>query len=246
MAMSLDQNRLDGASVPRWALTLMCLGALGGALFFLIYTAEGVTRPGYDALTQAISALSLGPGGWVQRANFIGFGLLTIAAAAGWWRALAPGPVAIIYPLLKSLLGVGLVMDGIFSQDPSPQYPPGATIASPPTMHGEIHTLFAYLAIISVALSCFALAVRLARTPGWRVWAVGAVLTGAATMVLISIYGSLIDHGPAGVFERLATGVESVFTLLLVGRLVLQASRGPRLASHAAPTFAAQRSGRQG
>jgi hypothetical protein len=151
---------------------------------------------------------------------------LTIASAAGWWRALTPGGVALLYPLLRGFVGVGLLIDGILSQDPSPQYPPGAAIPSVPTLHADIHALFAYVAITSVALSCFVLAVRLARTPSWRLWAVAAVLTGAATLILIAVYGSLIDHGPAGVFERLATGIESIFSLLLVGRLVLQALQG--------------------
>jgi hypothetical protein len=59
------------------------VGALAGALFALVYLVEGVTRPGYDAFQQAISALSLGSSGWVQQVNFVVFGLFTILTAYG-------------------------------------------------------------------------------------------------------------------------------------------------------------------
>jgi len=47
------------------------LGVAGAVLFTTIYLIEGMTRPDYNALQQPISALSLGPGGWLQQANFI-------------------------------------------------------------------------------------------------------------------------------------------------------------------------------
>lgn len=191
-------------------------------MFPVVYTIEGATRPGYDALTQAISALSLGPGGWVQQANFVIFGIAEIAAAIGWYRVLRPGPAAILYPFMRAASGIGLFMDGLFSQDPSLAYPPGAA-HGPHTTHAEVHALFAYIAITAVALGAFVLAARLARTPGWRPWAAGAALAGLATIVLIAIYGSLVDRGPAGVFERLATLVPALFGALLFARLLIQA-----------------------
>jgi hypothetical protein len=54
---------------------------------------------------------------------------------------------------------VGLIMDGVFSQDPAPGYPAGA-LASHPTMHGQVHTLFAFVAIMAMAAGCFVLAGR--------------------------------------------------------------------------------------
>ena len=73
--------------------------------FTVTYVLEGITRPGYDAGTQPISALSLGPGGWVQRVNFVVFGTLTLLSAVGWYRGLSPGRGAIWFPLIQGING---------------------------------------------------------------------------------------------------------------------------------------------
>src|SRR5437763_1067474 len=122
------QMHLQNTVAPRYAtpsvssiqrLLLIC-GPLGSVLFTTTYLIEGVTRPGYNAWQQAISALSLGPGGWVQVVNFIVYGLLVCCSAAGWRAALKPGVGATLVPLFEGLTGLGLIVCGIFSQDPAP------------------------------------------------------------------------------------------------------------------------------
>ena len=44
---------------------LVSCGGVGAFLFTVTYLIEGITQPGYNAWQQPISALSLGPGGWV-------------------------------------------------------------------------------------------------------------------------------------------------------------------------------------
>jgi hypothetical membrane protein len=217
---------LDGALLSPTTWALVACGTLGGLLFTAGYLIEGATRPGYDPWGQAISALSLGPGGWMQRVNFIVFGLLMIAAAAGWRKLLLPGAGARAFPLLRAAAGLGLVADGIFSQDPVPGYPPGAVTATA-TLPGEIHSLFAFVTITALAGSCLVLARRLAREPHWRGWAAAAVATGVLTLVFIAVFGALGAHGGmAGLFERLSGGINSAFYLALVTRLLIQARAG--------------------
>ncbi|HET9110712.1 MAG TPA: hypothetical protein VFN78_07805, partial [Ktedonobacterales bacterium] len=51
-----------GNGVPSpLTLGLVSCGGIGALLFTVVYLLEGATRPGYDALRQPISALSLGP-----------------------------------------------------------------------------------------------------------------------------------------------------------------------------------------
>ena len=50
-------------------------------------------------------------------------------------------------------------------------------------------------------------------------------MTGLLTLVFIIIFGQLADRGPAGLFERLAITVESLFVVLVVGRLWIQCHR---------------------
>ena len=204
---------------------LVALGTVGGLVFSVAYTLEGATRQGYDWLAQPISALSLGPGGWVQRANFVLFGLLMVASAVGWRRLLAAGRAAVAFPALRALAGVALLLDGVFSQDPSGGYPPGATTAQ--TLTGQLHTGFAALAIGSLAASWFVLARRLKAEPGWRGWAPAAALTGVLSLVFMMAFGAAGAHGGvAGLFERLAGGVDSLLGLALVVALLARLRAG--------------------
>jgi hypothetical protein len=180
-------------------------GTIGGLVFTAAYALEGATRQGYDWLAQPISALSLGPGGWVQSADFVLFGLLMV--------------VSVAFPALRALAGLALILDGVFSQDPSGGYPPGARAAH--TLAGQLHTAFAALAIGSLAASWFVLARRLKAEPAWRAWAPAAALTGVLSLVFIAAFGAAGAHGGvAGLFERLAGGVDSLLGLALVVALL--------------------------
>lgn len=217
-------HTLDGARLTPLTFALICGGALGNLLFVAVYSIEGITRPGYVAWLQPISALSLGSGGWLQQVNFIVFGVLAILAAVGWRQALAPGRASVWYPLLRGVEGLGLIVDGVFSEDPTTGYPHGAVAPTIASAHGTIHSLVAVVAFLSLAISNFVLARRFWREARWRAWAPFAVGVGVATIVLFVVFGSTIAHpglpmGPGGLYERLSTGVDLVFGWLVVLRL---------------------------
>src|SRR5215469_10565269 len=217
----LPRTGLDGRPPSVRAWLLLAAGTVGGLVFTGAYLAEGATRAGYQTLAQPISALSLGPGGWVQQLNFIIFGVLVCLSAAGWRAALAPGRGAVAFPVLRVIAGAGLVMDGLFAQDPSGGYPPGARTGVP-TVHGQVHTLFAMITITALASGCFVLASRFAAEPGWRRWAVFAVAAGVATIVFIAAFGAAGAHGGmAGLWERAAGAATSVLTVAVLARLAV-------------------------
>ena len=164
---------LDGRVLSVRAWLLLAAGTAGGLVFTGVYLAEGATRAGYQTLVQPVSALSLGPGGWVQQLNFVMFGVQVCLSAVGWRAALAPGRGALAFPMLRLIAGVGLVMDGLFAQDSSGGYPPGAR-AGAATVHGQVHTLSAVITITALAAGCFVLAARFAAEPLWRRWPVFA------------------------------------------------------------------------
>jgi len=219
---------LDGGALSVRAWLLLAAGTAGGLAFTGVYLAEGATRAGYQALAQPISALSLGPGGWVQQLNFVVFGVLVCASAAGWRAALAPGRGALAFPALRVAAGVGLVMDGLFAQDPSGEYPPG-TRAGVATVHGQVHILFAMITITALAGGCFVLAARFAAAPPWRRWAVCAAAAGVATVAFIAAFGAAGGHGGlAGLWERAAGGATSVLTVAVLTRLAVAGRRAAR------------------
>jgi hypothetical protein len=218
-------------------LILLTCGTVGSLLFTITYLVEGATRPDYNAWQQAVSALSLGPGGWVQQVNFVLFGVITIFMAFVWRKVLRGGAGATWYPIMRGIEGLGLIVDGFFSQDPAPGYPKGAVLTAP-TLHGELHLIFAFVCITAMAIGFFVLARRFAKEPRWRGWATYSVITGLLTIVFIAIFGAAsAQHSAiAGLFERLATsGVSTPFGLILLIRVWLgtgfaspsPSSRGP-------------------
>jgi hypothetical protein len=219
---SQSQPSLDGALLSPIALFLIGCGAFGGVLFAATYLIEGATRPGYDAIQYAISVLSLGLGGWAQQVNFVVFGALALVSAVGWRMALTSGVGRFWYPLLKAVIGAGLVVDGFFSQDPVAGYPEGSVVGAT-TTHAVVHTLAAIVTITAIAVSCFVLALRFAAEPRWRGWVIYTILTGVLTIALIAAFGAANNYAgaPAGVFERLATGVNTLLSLLIFARLLL-------------------------
>jgi hypothetical protein len=219
------RSGLDGRGPSARSWLLLAAGTAGGVLFTGVYLAEGATRAGYRPLALPISALSLGPSGWVQQLNFIVFGLLVCVSAAGWRTLLAPGRGAVAFPVLRAAAGLGLVMDGLFSQDASGGYPPGARAAAP-TVHGQVHTLFAMVTIVALAAGSFVLARRFAAEPAWRGWSVPAAAAGIATIVFIAAFGAAGAHGGlAGLWERAAGGAASALSLAVLIRLAVM-SRG--------------------
>jgi hypothetical membrane protein len=97
---------------------LLACGVIGGPLFIVIFLVEGATRANYEPLRHPVSSLALGDYGWVQVANFIVVGLLTLAFAAGLRHTLRPGKGSTLGPLLVGIWAVGLLGAGVFVTDP--------------------------------------------------------------------------------------------------------------------------------
>jgi hypothetical protein len=188
---------------------------VGAFLFTASYLLEGVTRPGYDAWQQPISALSLGPGGWMQQANFVVFGVLLALSALGWYRLLTPAPAAPWFALLQGLGGLGLIGAGVFSMDPFPSYPPGTTSSSA-TTHGMLHTICAFVIILALALSCFTLATHFARVLHWREWMVCSYIAGVLMLVLWGAFVEYPTSPAAGLVERLSAGSHDLWMCALL------------------------------
>jgi hypothetical protein len=211
----------DGAAhapIPRALLLWLTVGVAGAVLFTTTYLIEGVTRPDYSAWQQAISALSLGPGGWLQQANFIVFGVCILCMAGAWRKVLRGGVGAVAYPIIRAIEGLAFILVGFFSADPAPGYPPGAQV-TPPTLHGELHNIGAYVIVSAMALGLCVMAWRFARDLHWRGWAVYSVISAILTLYFMARFGMAFTGGNAGLFERLATNMETIWGILLLAYL---------------------------
>ena len=183
---------------------LISCGGIGALLFTAVYLIEGFTRPGYDAWLQAIAALSLGPGGWVQQVNFIVYGILLALSAVGWYRLLAPGRNAIWFPLLQGIGGLCLIGIGVIS------------------VLTLLHIILAWALILSLALGCGALAEQFRSVLHWRGWSVYSYIT----FFLILIFWGAFQQGASGnvgwlvpitgLVERLSAESHSLWLCVLV------------------------------
>lgn len=206
---------------------LLACGVVGPPLFVGVFLIDGATRAGYDPWRHWISHLSLGGRGWLGVANLILFGLLMLGFSPGLRRTFRPGKGSIWGPRLISMLGLGLILGGIFAIDPGLGYPQG-TPQGPVTWHGQVHDLAGALVFGSMTAVCFVLARRFAGDPHWRGWTLPSIFAGVAVaasfltcsvLVLLNFAG-VLPGAPSGFFERLSLVAGGAWISLLALRLL--------------------------
>ena len=110
-AGELSDYRLERRQV---LATLAIAGIAGPIVFVVLVAVQSLAPPDYSQVKLPISALAAWPGGWVQDANFVLFGLLTILFAIGLHLGVRRNRAAVIGPGLLMLSGVGLIIAGFF------------------------------------------------------------------------------------------------------------------------------------
>jgi hypothetical protein len=158
--------------------TLLAYGVVAGPFYVAVSLAQALTRDGFDLGRHPWSLLSNGDLGWIQIANFMATGLMTLAFAVGLRRSLRPGKGATWAPRLVGAYGLSLVCAGAFVADPAQGFPAG----TPPgqaavSWHGMLHFVAGGIGFACLIAACFVLARRFA-TEGRRGWAACSRATG--------------------------------------------------------------------
>jgi hypothetical protein len=168
---------------------LLTCGVLAGPLYMAVYLGQAFTRPGFDITRHTASVLSNGDLGWIQVANFLVCGVLSIAAAIGMRRALRTGRGGTWGPILIGLLGVGTLLAALFTADPVDGFPPGTPLGPPTTITttGLLHFVTALAAFAGWIAASFVFARRFAAL-GQPAWAIFSTATGA--LFLVAFLGS--------------------------------------------------------
>src|ERR1019366_5827171 len=181
-------------------------GIAGPTLFVTVFTIEGWLRPGYRPASMFISALSLGPRGWIQMANFVVVGLAFLLFARGVATEFKEGRAARLGSTLLTIIGCCFVLSGPFVMDPI------TVPAAEMSLHSKLHYAFGALAVTLGPVSCFPFALRFRHDRKWRsfLWwtlAVGTIMTAA--VVLLSVGPTRAPAPPnaynawAGVIQRM-------------------------------------------
>ncbi|MDS1269844.1 DUF998 domain-containing protein [Lipingzhangella sp. LS1_29] len=177
---------------------LATVGALAALGFLAVFTLDGWTRPGFVVGRHPVSALALGPRGWVQTANFWQCGIGMVVGAAG---------LAAQHHWLASMVGVvglALVASGIWRMDPMRGYPPGTPDTTPEGFSRRHQWHDRAGAVVFAGVPGAALVAALGDLESWLRWYSAATAVGTAVLVWVFAAAWERDAPGAGLWQRLA------------------------------------------
>lgn len=175
--------------------SLLGWGVVAGPFYVVIGLVLALTRPGFDLTRHALSLLTLGDHGWMQRANFVISAVMVLAAAYGVLRTVRSGR-GLAMGVLTGLYGVCLVLSAIFLPDPAMGFPPGAP-GGTATTSGILHLAFGAIGFVGLAVAAIAYArwasSRRERGQSW-------LGVACAIVVLVGfVGGAALAQSPLGV-----------------------------------------------
>jgi hypothetical protein len=179
---------------------------VAGPFYLGVGLIQALVRDGFDLGRHPLSLLANGPGGWVQTANFALSGVMVIAAAVGFSRAMRPSSRAASW--LLGSYGAALLAAAVFRADPVDGFPPGTPAGFPTTLSaaGLLHFVAGSVAFLAIAGSCIAMAVAMWRR-GTRSMALVSVFSGLA--VFLGFFGPMLlatSAGIAGIWISVVVG----------------------------------------
>jgi hypothetical membrane protein len=177
-------SQLGCTPEQRVTRSLLGYGVIAGPFYVAVSLAQAAVRDGFDLTRHEWSLLANGPGGWIQITNLVLSGLMVVAAAVGYRRAMGTGVGHSAVPVLLATYGLSLVAAGCFRADPMGGFPVGTPDGPPvaPTLHGMLHLVSGGLGFLALIIATFVLARRFSRE-GRTARAVGCIVTGVAFLV---------------------------------------------------------------
>jgi hypothetical membrane protein len=198
-------QRVAADRSERLARVLILGGVVGPPLFVLVFLVEGAMRPGYDPVRLPLSLLALTGRGWVQTANFLLCGVLSVGLA--WGLGMRPDssrPLPRLGRILIALFGLGLIAAGVFPTGPGGGYPPGVRGSSSDVTAHDVATLVVFASLALAAL----VAARTGVRSGDRGWAATSAIAGVVLVVgfalMVVAFSSRSELSPiGGLIQRL-------------------------------------------
>ncbi len=178
------------------ARVLRPVAAAGPLLFFAIATVEGGLRPGYDPVAQPISALAIGPRGWIQELNFFILTVSLLSFALVLRKELSHRVGARVAPGILFLMAFGVALAGLFRMDP---------IGAPPTLVGQIHMIAGFLVFPWMPAVMLLVARRFRKDARFRPYFTYTLGTGLFCLGTMAFF--LLFVGPPGAPGRLFPGL---------------------------------------
>lgn len=181
-------------------------GILAPVLFVGLFTLEGALRPDYTPQSMFISALSLGPRGWIQIANFMVLGVLLFLFALGLAQTFPYGKAARWGITAFYGLAALFFISGPFVMDPA------GTPQDQLSMQGLIHGLAGGIVFLLMPATLFLFWRHFSATKNWpllRGWTLALGVIEAAGVIVFTAASKIpAEHNPLsgflGTLQRLA------------------------------------------
>lgn len=202
---------------------LLC-GVLAPVLWAAVIIIAGELRPGFDHVGQYISELGergSSTGFFMRYGGFVASGLLHIGYAAAFYAAVARATgrprLTLLVASLIALNGLGRIGAGIFACEPG--------CAAPEVLSQRLHGLSASIAFLAIAAAALLGTLLFRRDRRLRPLSTYSLVTGAAGLqFLLLMLASDATHAYTGLYERLASGILSLWVLVTALRLAVLAA----------------------
>jgi hypothetical membrane protein len=201
---------------------LAAAGIAGPLLFTVVAVVHSLLRSDHSLVALPISALAVGPSGWVQDVNFVMTGVLFLAYPIGLHLEVRQTRWGVVGPALLVLSGAGLVLAGVF---------PAVDASGNLTYDSLGHTVASFMAFLGTGGGFIVMSRRLAGDASWRNLATYTLGSGITIVVLVFAFGALAEepgaplHPWIGSFQWVMVAVWITCTVILSLRL-LRVTRG--------------------
>jgi len=197
---------------------LLC-GVIAPVLWAAVIIIAGELRPGFDHAGQYIS--ELGERGsttevFMRYGGFVATGLLHVGYAAAFYAIVARitgrSRLTLLVAVLIALNGLGRIGAGVFACEPG--------CAAPDVIGQRLHSLAATIAFLAIAAATLLGAILFRRDRLLRPLGAYSLATGCAGLLFLALMSaSEATHASTGLYERLASGVLTLWVLVTALRL---------------------------
>jgi hypothetical membrane protein len=184
-------------------------GVIAGPVYVGVSLAQALTRDGFDLGRHAWSQLAIGDWGWIQTANLVATGLMSIAFSVALRRTFAGARGGRAVPVLVGGFGAGVLLAGLFPADPAGGFPVGMPTPAVPTWHGMLHLLTSGVGFLALAAAMVVMAVRYAAEHRRA----RATFSVVAAVALVGGFGTIASGSAVGV-AAFTTGIVTALTWL--------------------------------
>ncbi len=210
-AADRDAAKAQACADPAARVTrsLAGYGVIAGPVYVGVSLAQAVSRDGFDLGRHSWSQLAVGDWGWIQTANLVATGLMSLAFSVALRRTLAGGRGGRAVPALVAVFGLGVLLAGVFPADPAAGFPVGMATPATPSLHGMLHLMTSGVGFLALAAAMVVMAVRYAseRRRGRSTFSV------VAAVALLGGFGTIASGSGAGV-AAFTTGIITALTWL--------------------------------